>query len=248
MAEFRVIIDTLMMSFRGLVWSMLLVAGIIFAGAMLMSGVAIGALDDDQIELKSRIWLYERFGNLVRASYSMLEVTFTSGWITYARPLIWDISFIYVWLMLPYVICVNFAVMKVVSALFLKQTLAVAAKDEEKKRIALQEERKRFASELEEFFVDADTSKNGAISIEEFETMLSHDNVLEHFADLGLEIEEAVTLFTMLAQEDGEADYDEFVKACLKMRNGAQVIDIWMCMTSLTKTVHEIAEKLHERL
>lgn len=95
-----------------------------------------------------------------------------------------------------------------------------------KKIEAEKQKKERFAMELEEFFADADTSKNGAVSVEEFEQMLSHPNVLEHFGDLDLQIEEAVALFCMLAQDDGEADYEEFIQACLKMRDGSQVIDI----------------------
>merc|ERR1711912_56036 len=130
-SEFRILIDTLFASFRGLVWSVLLIAGIIFGSAILMAQVSLGFFDDASIPLETRTWLHDSFGSTARASYTMFEITFTGGWIKYVRPAIFDVSMTFVLFLLPYVVAVNFAVMKVVSALFLKQTLAVAATDEQ---------------------------------------------------------------------------------------------------------------------
>merc|ERR1712139_358197 len=96
--------------------------------------------------------------------------------------------FIFVWV--PYIVCVNFTVMRVVAALFLKQTMTVAAIDEERIAMEKMKQKERFAHELHEIFTEADTSGDGSISRAEFENMLENEHVLQHFAELDLEIDE----------------------------------------------------------
>jgi len=230
MHEMRVLIDTLLLSMRGLVWSMLLVAGIIVAAASLMAQLTLAALDDTSVTPERRKWMYNNFGTTARACYTVFEMTFTGRWGNYTRVVLEEVNMGFALVLVPYVVLVNFAVVRVVSALFLKQTLAVAAQDEAKKLEQKQKERIHIAKEIGEFFEEADASGDGEVSLKEFEDMLRHPHIAEHFADLGLQADEAQALFGVLAAEDGQADFHEFVGAAMKMRNNAQVIDIWMCL------------------
>ena len=49
-------------------------------------------------------------------------------------------------------------------------------------------------------------------------------------------MKEHVTIFGVLCADDGEADYQEFLDATLKMRHAPQVIDLWM---ALQMTLHK---------
>lgn len=172
----------------------------------------------------------------------MFEMTFTGRWGIYARTVQEHISIGFAIFFVPYVVVVNFAVMRVVAALFLKQTLSVAAQDDAKKAAKLEAEKERIAGELSEFFGEADVSGNGAVSSAEFEAMLKNPSVAEHFKDLGLETEEAVALFGVLCADDGEADYQEFLDGALKMRKNAQVSDIIQMMHTQGEVLRAIDE------
>ena len=52
--------------------------------------------------------------------------------------------------------------------------------------------------------------------------MLGHPRILEHFCDLGLEVEEAVALFCMLAQEDGGLDMTDLTGFVHRNHAGVQ--------------------------
>lgn len=254
MSEIHLLIDTLILSLRGLVWSVVLIFAIIVAGASLMAQLSLTTFEDESIPLEKRQWLYVNFGTTMRACYTMFEMTFTGRWGMYVREIIENISVGFALFLIPYVVCINFAVMRVVSALFLKETLAVAARDDEKHKAAMEKEKERIALELDEFFEEADSSGNGAVSQVEFEIMLQNPNVVEHFSDLGLDREEAEALFGVLCADDGEADYQEFLDATVKMRRNAQVIDIWMMLHRQIKshsklhTMHESLDFLHRHL
>ena len=75
-----------------------------------------------------------------------------------------------------------------------------------------------FAAELRMIFEEADDSKDGAISSEEFKVMMQNKEVLDHFKNLNLEVDEFTALFSVLSADDGLADYEEFLTGALKMK------------------------------
>merc|ERR1719162_2315517 len=125
-----------------------------------------------------RLWLYNSFGTTAAAAYTMFECTFSGGWRLYSRPLIEEVSlgFAVFWIM--WVICVNFTTMRVVSALFLKQTLAVARVDDDRLALENMKRKNAFANRLRLIFEEADTSGDGFISPLEFQVMLLNSTVV----------------------------------------------------------------------
>jgi hypothetical protein len=163
----------------------------------------------------------------------MFEMTFTGRWGIYARIILEEVNLGFAVILLPYVVLVNFAVMKVISALFLKQTLDVAAQDEANKLADKQREHVRIAKEIGGFFEVADSSGDGSVSLVEFEEMLKHPNIAQHFSDLDLQADEADALFGVLAASDGEADFHEFVGSRqptkgLAQKGVAMIFEIWI--------------------
>merc|ERR1719440_928476 len=110
-----------------------------------------------------------------------------------------EISIGYIFFWVPFVVFINFAVMRVVAALFIKQTLAVAASDEEKMAIDAMKMREEFAAKLMSIFEEADVSGDGLLDPHEFSRMLSHDHVIELFGSLQLEFDEVVALYQVVA-------------------------------------------------
>merc|ERR1719482_727771 len=98
--------------------------------------------------------------------WTMFEATFTTSWTQPARNVIEDVSAGFGIFWIIYIVVVNFAVMRVTAALFLKQTLAVAAADAEKMVMAKMKEREKYAEAIRAIFVEADTSGDGVISAE----------------------------------------------------------------------------------
>jgi voltage-gated sodium channel len=225
MGEIRVLVRTLLVSMRGLEWSVVLIGSIILAGAILVTQLALVFLEDESVAIVHRQWLYQMFGSTTRSAYTIFECTFTGGWRIYSRRTIEDISLVFVAYWIPFVVCINFACMRVIGALFLKQTLAVAQVDQERMAMESMREREQFAKELHEVFFEADEKGDGTINQEEFEKMLRNPHIIAHFEKIDLEQDEVIALFGVLSADDGEADYEEFLEGAMKMKSSARTID-----------------------
>merc|ERR1712194_254571 len=79
---------------------------------------------------------------------------------------------------------------------------------------------------LRMIFRSADTSGDGAISQEEFDMMMAHSQVVEEFANMGLDLDEVSQFFSVLVADDGAADYNEFLNGALAMATSAPAIDM----------------------
>jgi len=224
-SELRILIATLTVAVRGIMWSVFLLAGIVVTGGILMSQLAFNFLDNDSLDFESRVWLFENFGTTFISIYTMFECTFTGGWRFFSRPLIQDVHYLFAVFWVLWIILVNFMTMRVVGALFLKSTLAVAAQSDERLAMQAQKAKKETAAKIEELFKAADETGDGCLGVEEFEAMLEKREVIDAFADMGLDMDELYALFSVLSSDDGSADYEEFMTAALSMTASSPQLD-----------------------
>merc|ERR1711920_463846 len=147
----------------------------------------------------------------------MFEVTFSGGWPATARVLVEEISGFWALWWIIYITLVWFAVIRVISALFLKQTMSVANIDAEKMAVDKMREKETIAKQLYDIFVSADTSGDGLICRDEFEAMIVKHDVVRYFEKLELEVFEVVALFEMVSEDDGVADYEEFLQGAFHL-------------------------------
>jgi len=162
----------------------------------------------------------------VLAYYSVFEFTFSGCWPTYARPLVEEVSNWYALFFMSYVICVIFTLFRIITAIFLKDTMALAAKDAD---LAVQQQmhqKAEFARDLKSFFEAADTSGDGMISKEEFDDILSDEKIKTWLNMLELSLHDISELFHILSGGDCMLSYDEFTKGIIQMRGAARSEDV----------------------
>jgi len=224
-SELRILIATLCVAMRGIIWSVVLLAGIVIAGGIIMAQLAFNFIDNDAIPRERRIWLYEHFGTTFQSIYTMFECTFTGGWRFFSRPLIQEVHYLFAIFWISWIILVNFMTMRVVGALFLKSTLAIANQSDERLAMQAQREKKAIAEKIEVLFKAADESGDGCLGPEEFEAMLEKPEVINDFAEMGLDMDELFALFSVLSSDDGTADYEEFMNGALAMTASSPQLD-----------------------
>jgi len=252
----RVLVRTIRMSVDSLMWSMVLVALIILSAAMFLVQMNLGVLEDVDRDKALRDWIYMHYGTAGRASYTMFEATFSAKWATHlARPLIEDVSpwFSLFWIL--YTVIVNFAIIRVIAALFLKQTMAVAAIDAERMAVENMKAREKIVVTLHEIFRLGDSTSDGTIDRSEFKIMMKNPQVLKQFERLELEFNEVWMLFELLCEDDGVADADEFLCGCMRLKTNAKTVDMIHLMhqqvvtkrsiDALTRGVEQINTVLH---
>lgn len=240
-SELRILLKTLAVSVWSLVWSMMLVNVIVLASGLLMFQLVVDVMEDESRDMDMRQWMYNNFGTAAKASYTMFECTFSGGWVPTARYMVQEVSAMFAFYWMFYIILVNFAVMKVVGALFLKQTMQVASRDAEHTMIEKMKNQENYARQLHEIFTKADSSGDGVISNAEFEDMMADPQILEMFEKMEVDLPEIRMLFGVLTEDDGETDYQEFLAGALKMKNSARCIDtiqIQHTLGTIKRNVH----------
>jgi len=245
--EMRILIQTLIVSVRSLLWSVVLIGGIVMASSIVMAQLSNAFLFDESIGIERRQWMYRAFGTTGRSAYSIFVCTFSGTWTQYADPYVEEVGSAFALFFLPFVVFVNFAVMRVVAALFLKQTMRIADLESAQTENLKMKEKESMAASLEKIFKEGDTSKDGAISKDEFHQMLANEQVVICLAKLEIEVDEAVALFGVLCADDGEADYEEFINGALKMNGAAKTVDTLQILHHVID-MHKVINKIEQKL
>merc|ERR1712012_409567 len=117
-----------------------------------------------------------------------------------------------------YVSGVVFAVISIIQALFLKDTLDAAANDAAAMVQASMMRRNETICKLAQVFLAADVDGDGVLSMQEFEDVISIPEVNGFLELLEINIGEVRTLFNILDTGDGCIDYEEFVGGIMRVK------------------------------
>lgn len=226
-SSLHLLVNTIRMSLGSLCWSMAVVGFIIFVSGMLMVQFTNEFIADETQKWEARHWVFLHFGSATRAIYTMFEATFSGKWATIlSRPMIENVSGWFSLFWIVYTVLINFAAMRIMSALFVKQTMDVAKIDAERAAYIRMEEREKVLVTLRNIFRLGDTSGDGFLHKEEFEAMMEKQEVLDMFQEIELAAPELSLLFNLLSEDDGAADQDEFLFGALHLKNPVQTMDI----------------------
>lgn len=137
-----------------------------------------------------------------------------------------------------------FAVIRVVTALFIKETLASAANDaemviEESRRMAVE-----YQERLEELFRLVDNDGDGSLSAAEFVQAMELPSVQQYLKFLEVTVRDCGPLFEILAQGDGQITITEFCKGLMQIKGQARALDIVVLQHENTKLQHDIGKVL----
>jgi len=122
---------------------------------------------------------------------------------------------------------------RIITALFLKETLAAAANDTEMVIREKMRERQCYVNKLRDVFTAADITGDGQVTLEEFEQFLKDPKVRSYLAALELDTHDSKALFNMLDDGDGNITVEEFVENALRLKGGAKTRDMVSMMDHL---------------
>merc|ERR1712048_1504757 len=108
-------------------------------------GVLRPFMEDDAIDRDLRNFIFNRFGTWTNAMLTIFEVTMSPGGFVQYRRLYEEVHPLFGIFFVVYVCLVTFAVVRVITAMFLKTTLAAASNDDAR---SLVEKQKRQAAEI----------------------------------------------------------------------------------------------------
>jgi hypothetical protein len=234
-ADMRVLLATVGSSFLAFFWSMSLLFVAMLVYAMVMCQVAHPYLMQEGEVEQHALFLYEYYGTAGRSLWTAFEMTFSGSWPQHLRLLIENVSVTFGIVGAIYISAVAFALTRIITAIFLKDTLAACNNDAELVAQQKMAERRECASKLLEIFEEADTSGSGILTLNKFEALLANPAVKAFMAAMGLETHESKNLFGMLDDGDGLITAEEFVEGALHLKGTARSRDVIAIMHSFNK-------------
>merc|ERR1740121_713221 len=140
--------------------------------------------------------------------------------------LVEDVSVFYAVFFVVYVAGVIFALTRIITALFLKDTMAVANSDENERITQHLKEKQRYAKKLLQFFHEADDSGDGFVTESEFQSLLREPRAMAYLSNLDIEPHESSALFHDIDNGDGRISAEEFVNGAMRLKGCARARDV----------------------
>lgn len=242
-AELRILMRALVESASAFLWSMLLAGIIMLSGGIFMATVTSEFILNDALEMATREWLYRYYGSAGRATYTMFEITFSGGWPNYARPTVEDCSVLFLLFWIVYILGVTFAMVRVIAALFLKQTMQVAGQEKEKMAIESIRTKEAFENKLAAFLEEMDTSGDGMLSRDEFNELLDNADLSLMLHQAGLEEFEVVGIFELWDEGKGEVSMQDFLEGAVRLkRSGMEAVESFQEQQKATRQISKVLE------
>eukprot|EP00928_Gymnodinium_smaydae_P051481 TRINITY_DN3502_c1_g1_i1.p1 TRINITY_DN3502_c1_g1~~TRINITY_DN3502_c1_g1_i1.p1 ORF type:complete len:586 (+),score=107.85 TRINITY_DN3502_c1_g1_i1:64-1821(+) len=169
----------------------------------------------------------EYYGSLWKALYTLFQ-TVTGGidWQNAADSLL-AIGYHPIALYIFYVALTTFAVLNVVTGVFVENATKNAQRDRE---LAIQEKlqhRQTYIKDVLSVFTEADSDNSGQVTWEEFQEHLQDKRVQAFFSYLELDTVAARRLFRLMdLDQSGAISAEEFVTGCMCLKGGAKTIDV----------------------
>merc|ERR1740121_2042188 len=202
------------------------------------SGVVLNAVDAWAHPGAHLDYLKFRWGSIEQSFVTLFEsITGGVNWgeVYYSLEKIggvYGIFFIF------YIYMMMFLVLNVVIGTVVDVTSSVAAKDRDR---MVEDEMKaltEYASDIKDFFSQADADCSGMLSWEEFRAHLDDNRVKAYFQTLDLDIRRANMLFKLLDSNDaGEVGIEAFVDGCLRLRGQASSLDLNLVIYQLESII-----------
>ena len=240
----RVLVGTCIASLGAFFWSLILLLVLKITFALIVSQALQSWILDESQNLQDRLQIHALYGSFLKATYTMFEITYSGGWPTLVRPVLDLVDSWYAAAFLPYVTLVVFAVLRIVTALFLKETLESAAQDAE---IVIEETRRtalKYQEKLVQLFNYFDDDKDGHLSPEEFIEAMSLPNVQQYLRFLDVSVRDVRPLFDILSDGDGLITISEFCKGLMQLKGQARALDMVLLQHDSAKLLKQ-CEEIH---
>lgn len=115
---------------HSLFWAMVFLSLFMTTSALLLGNLLLNYFVQ-MTSFDDRLWVWERYGTSFRALYTLYEITFSGSWPSFTHPLIEKVHAGLVLFFVLYITVVAFGLIRVITAVFLKDTLDAAANDAE---------------------------------------------------------------------------------------------------------------------
>jgi len=245
LASLQLLLKCLAASRDMLFWSFLLLTFVQCVAGMIVTTLCWEFIKDENQDAKLREDVFRYYGTFTRTFLSMFEIMF-ANWSPPCRVLVEHVSEWFSIFFLLYRCVLGFAVLNVVNAVFVQQTMKTASSDED---IAFKQREKDIAQynrKVKKLFATMDSSGDGAINFEEFSKLVKSPKLRFWMSQLELEYHDLLSLFEFLDNGDGNITLHEFIDGAARLRGSAKSLDVWRMETKVEVLFEEVLTYLDE--
>lgn len=250
----RTMVTAVAMSMPSLYWSVVLLAIVMLIGSILITMTLQSFLQEEGEDDEVRREVYKYFGSFSRSCITLFEITIAPGtWSGPGRTVIFGVDRNYTFFFLGYLMFVSFAMIRVITAIFLKDTLSAAAKDSDL-IMAEQNRDQKYVKQIRMVFSEMDKGGNGSINLSELNTGLQDQKIREQLASIGVSHHEVKGLFTLMDDGDDEITFAEFLTGTMRLKNANKGVDLVSLLYENKKLLSRVlgigsqVDKLREHL
>lgn len=233
-SSLRVLVGAVANSVGALGWSMTLLFVLELIGAIFMAQVAIPFIEDESTDLELRQFMFTHFGTWTSAMLTIFEVTMAPGGFVRYRRLYEEVHAVFGVFFVVYVCVVTFAVVRVITALFLKATLAASASDE----MILAQEHVRTHVEYvaslkllclngcDDFRQGEPVDRACVVTRDVLQSLLQEPHFKDWLKHVSLDAATIRRIYNILEQgSDGKVDFDEWADAVVQLARPSQHVE-----------------------
>lgn len=247
-SELRMMLSCILNSFRSLVWAMLVLLLLFYIFGISLTQGAVDFLSEDPPRWTSRQHqvLRKHFSRLDFSVLSLFEAM--AGGISWGELVdaITPIPWIYTGIFCVFISFAIFAVLNIVTGVFVQSALERAQLDKETLIQDSMQHKEGYLLKMQQIFQEIDVNGSGTISLDEFQEAMEDERMGAYFDALGINVEDIDTLFTLLDRDGaGSVDIEEFLAGCLKLKGEAKGLDLAIVQFEAKWLMHHIGQLTH---
>ncbi|CAJ1441962.1 unnamed protein product [Effrenium voratum] len=246
LSSLELLVKYLAASTNMLFWSFCLLTFIQCVAGILASTLCREFIGNPSNNMEIRKEVFQYYGTFSRTVLSMFEILF-ANWGPPCRVLVENISEWFSVFFLLYRCVLGFAILNVVNAVFVQQTIKTASSDEELAYKQKERDIAVYTRKVKNLFHTLDTSGDGNIDQDEFAQLVDSPMLKFWMSQLELEYHDLLSLFDYLDNGDGEITLVEFIEGATRLRGSAKALDIWRMEAKVESLFDQLLEVLQAK-
>jgi len=222
-----------------LFWSMCVLLLIQVIAALFLSQLVRPFLDDPAQDVDVQRQVFGYYGTFWRSLVTMFEVSL-ANWAPACRLLLDNVGEGYGWFFLIYRCVIGFAVLSVIQAVFIQQTMKTAQQDMEFVMRQKASEKQRLIKKLQDVFQKIDRSGCGAVSWHEFQRHLTGTTMRTLLSALDVDAGDTSNIFQLMDDGDGMLTAQEFVTGVISLKGSAKAFDLVTALANLRRIERKV--------
>eukprot|EP00927_Polykrikos_kofoidii_P071861 TRINITY_DN68062_c0_g1_i1.p1 TRINITY_DN68062_c0_g1~~TRINITY_DN68062_c0_g1_i1.p1 ORF type:complete len:590 (-),score=93.86 TRINITY_DN68062_c0_g1_i1:319-2088(-) len=210
-SSLRVLVSAIASSVAALAWSMTVLFVLEIIGAIFLAQMFQPVIEQNvELDPDIRTLLFDRFGTWSSAMISIFEVTMAPGGFIQYRELMQHFPIFTIFIVM-YVIVVTFAIVRVITAMFLKATLSASQEDEKSSTT-------KCAAACRDAYIDGlDDGVDHAVNQSRLDFLFDQPSFRQLLNDFEVSQSEAQRLFCALNKGDGQVRFGEYLSVLGRM-------------------------------